>query len=40
VHDVKPFLEFAERGAKALAAAAVPLDREAEADFERRADCP
>ena len=35
VRDFKHFLEFAEHGAKALAAASVPLDREADSDFER-----
>ena len=35
VRDFKHFLEFAERGAKALAAASAPLDREADSDFER-----
>jgi len=35
VRDFKHFLEFAEHGAKALAAAAAPLDREADSDFER-----
>jgi hypothetical protein len=35
VRDFKHFLEFAQHGAKALAAASVPLDREADSDFER-----
>ena len=35
VRDFKHFLEFAERGPQALAAAAVPLDRDEDSDFER-----
>jgi hypothetical protein len=35
VRDFKHFLEFAEHGAKVLAPAFVPLDREADSDFER-----
>jgi very-short-patch-repair endonuclease len=35
VRDFKHFLEFAERGAQALAQAAAPLDRDADSDFER-----
>ncbi|MGO9741679.1 MAG: DUF3320 domain-containing protein [Roseiarcus sp.] len=35
VRDFKHYLEFAERGARALAAASAPLDRDADSDFER-----
>jgi very-short-patch-repair endonuclease len=35
VRDFKLFLEFAQRGAPALAAASAPLDRDADSEFER-----